>query len=147
MFQTVKLRFLWSLEIYRFMKIVNFDTAWIIPISFMFLYISLKNTWFQIHFQSTWIQLLLRCGKKMSSPNVFLFFKNKGTWWYKQLFFKLCFRAKYNLKPKMYIVVIWLSSYSLFFFLLTFQCFSSVYFLLILNVSCAPPSKQENRDS
>ena len=43
-------------------------------------------------------------------------------WWYKQLFFKLCFRAKYNLKPKMYIVVIWLSS---LFFFFTFQCFSS----------------------
>ena len=55
-------------------------------------------------------------------------------WYYKQLFFKLCFRAKYNLKPKMYIVVIWLSSYSSFFFLFTFQCFSSVCFLLFFAV-------------
>ena len=68
-------------------------------------------------------------------------------WWYKQLFFKLCFRAKYNLKPKMYIVVIWLSSYSSFFFLFTFQCFSSVCFLLFFNVFCTPPHNQENHDS
>ena len=44
-------------------------------------------------------------------------------WCYEQLSFKLCFRAKYNLKPKMYIVVIWYSSYSSLFFLFTFQCF------------------------
>ena len=42
-------------------------------------------------------------------------------WWYKQHFFKLCFRAKYNLKPKMYIAVTGLSSYSSFFSLFTFQ--------------------------
>ena len=67
-------------------------------------------------------------------------------WWYKQLFLKLCFRAKYNLKPKMYIVVIWLSSYSSFFFLFTFQCFSSVCFLLFFDVFCTPPHNQENHD-
>ena len=50
-------------------------------------------------------------------------------WWYKQLFFKLYFWAKYDLKPKMYIVIIWLSSYSSFFFLFTFNVFLlSVFF-------------------
>ena len=68
-------------------------------------------------------------------------------WWYKQLFFKLCFRAKYNVKPKMYIVVIWLSSYFSFLFLFTFQCFSSVCFLLFFIVFCTPPRNQENYDS
>ena len=33
----------------------------------------------------------------------------------------------------MFIVVIWLSSYSSFFFRFTFQCFSSVCFLLFFN--------------
>ena len=68
-------------------------------------------------------------------------------WWYKQLFFKLCFRVKYNSKPKMCIVAIWLSSYSLFFFFFIFQCFSSVCFLLFFNIFCTPPHNQENHDS
>ena len=68
-------------------------------------------------------------------------------WWYKERFFKLCFRSKCNLMPKMYIVVIWLSSYSSFFFLFTFQCFSSVCFLLFFDVFCTPPHNQENHDS
>ena len=67
-------------------------------------------------------------------------------WWYKQLFFKLCFRAKYNLKPKRYIVFIWLSLYSTFFFLFTFQCFSSVYFLLFCRAFCTSPHEQEKHD-
>ena len=53
-------------------------------------------------------------------------------WLCKKVFFKLYFWAKCNLKQKIYIVVIWLSSYSLLFFLFTFQCFSSVCFLLFL---------------
>ena len=61
------------------------------------------------------------------------------TWWYKQFFFKLCFRAKYNIKPKIYIVVIWLSSYSSFFYLLTFQCLSSVCSVLFFNVFYTHP--------
>ena len=36
-------RLLWNLEIHRFTKIVNFDTAWIIPIPVKFLYISEKD--------------------------------------------------------------------------------------------------------
>ena len=52
-------------------------------------------------------------------------------WWYKELFFKLCFRSKCNLMPKMYIVVIWLSSYSSFFFLFIFQCFFFSLFLIL----------------
>ena len=44
-------------------------------------------------------------------------------WWHKKDFLKLYFWAKYNLKPKMCFVAIWLSSYSPFFFLFTFQCF------------------------
>ena len=34
---------LWSLETHRFTEIINFDTSWIIPISFKFLYMSLVN--------------------------------------------------------------------------------------------------------
>ena len=68
-------------------------------------------------------------------------------WWYKLRLSKLCVQAKYNLKPKMYIVVIWLSSYSSFFFLFTFYCFSSVSFLLFFDVFCTPPHNQENHDS
>ena len=60
-------------------------------------------------------------------------------WWYNPLFFKLCFRAKCNWKSKMYIVVIWLSLYSSFFFLFTFQCFYSVCLLLFLMFSTLHP--------
>ena len=58
-----------------------------------------------------------------------------------------CFRAKYNLKPVMYIVVIWFFPYPSFLFLFTFQCFSSVCFLYIFDVFCTPPHNQENHDS
>ena len=68
-------------------------------------------------------------------------------WWYKLRFSKLCVQAKYNLKPKMYIVVIWLSSYSSFFFLFTFLCFSSSCFLLFFDGFCTPPHNQKNHDS
>ena len=68
-------------------------------------------------------------------------------WCYKQLFFKLCLWVKYNLKQNMYIAVIWLSSYSSFFFLFTFQFFSSVCFLLFFGFFCTPPHNQENYDS
>ena len=74
---SVRVLQLWSLEIHRFTKIVNFDTAWVIPLSFKFLYISLKNrrnTLFEKKFQSSWIQLLLRGGQKMSLSNTFVFF-------------------------------------------------------------------------
>ena len=47
----------------------------------------------------------------------------------------------------MYIVVISLSLYSSFFFLFTFQCFSSVCFLLFFDVFCTSPLNQENHDS
>ena len=71
-------------------------------------------------------------------------------WWYEQLFFKLCFQPKkciwWKYASKMYILVIWLSSYSPFFFLFTFQCFSSVCFLLFFDVFCTPPHNQENHD-
>ena len=36
-------RLLWSLESHRFTEIINFDTSWIIPISFKCLYVSLVN--------------------------------------------------------------------------------------------------------
>ena len=67
------------------------------------------------------------------------------TWWYKCInsFFQTMFWAKYNLKPTMYIAVIWLSSYSAFFFLFTFQCFFSVCFLVFFNVFCTPPNNQK----
>ena len=68
-------------------------------------------------------------------------------WWYKQLFFKLCFRAKYNLKPNIHITKFILllfdfSSYSLFFFLFILQCFSSVFWKFF----CTFPHNQENHD-
>ena len=68
--------------------------------------------------------------------------------WYKQLFFQIVFMffLFFNLKPVMYIAVIWLSSYSSFFFLFNFQCFSSVCFLLFFDVFCTPPHNQENHD-
>ena len=47
----------------------------------------------------------------------------------------------------MYIAIMWLSSYSSFFFLIIFQCFSSVCFLLFFDVFCTPPRNQENHDS
>ena len=47
----------------------------------------------------------------------------------------------------MYIVVIWLSSYSSFFFVFTFQCFSSVCFPLFFDVFYTLPHNQENHDS
>ena len=68
-------------------------------------------------------------------------------WWYKQIFLKLCFWAKRNLKPNMHIVVIWLSLNSSLFSLFTFQCFSSVCFPLFFNVFCSPLHDQEDHDS
>ena len=46
----------------------------------------------------------------------------------------------------MFIVVIWLTLYSSFFFLFIFQCFYSVCFLFF-NEFCTPPHNQENHDS
>ena len=64
-------------------------------------------------------------------------------WWYKQLFFKLCYWVKYNLKPKMYIVVIWLSSYASFFFLFIFKCFIlSVFFFSLMFSALNPITKK-----
>ena len=71
-------------------------------------------------------------------------------WWYKLLFFKLYFEQNKifckKVKTKMFIVVIWLSLYSSFFFCIIFQCFTSICFLIFFNIFCIPPHNQENHD-
>ena len=72
-------------------------------------------------------------------------------WWYKLLFSNYAFEQNIyfsieKVKPKMFIVIIWLSLYSLFFFLFIFQCFLSAFFFFF-NVFCVPLPNQENHDS
>ena len=74
--------FLWSLEIQRFTKIISYNTAWIIPLSFKFSYISLRNrrnTWFEKHFPKLMDPVTATRWEKMSLPNAFVFFQNEST--------------------------------------------------------------------
>ena len=81
----------------------------------------------------------------------------KEMWWYKLLFtfftfLQLCFYTKYifftyEVKPKMFIGIIWLFLYSSFYFICVFQGLSSVCFILFLNVFCTPTHNQANHDS
>ena len=57
------------------------------------------------------------------------------------------FSSKMYLKPKLYIVVIWLSSYATLFFFHFSIFFSSLCFLLFFDVFCTLPHNQENHDS
>ena len=65
-------------------------------------------------------------------------------WWYKHLFFKDIY-TKYNLKPKIYIVVIWLSS----FFSISFSSLFHVFLLSVFFFSSmfSTLHNQENHDS
>ena len=90
-----------------------------------------------IEFQSSWIV--------MSCQGIVMVYK---TWWYiNNFFFELCFPAKYNLKPNMYIVVILHYLYSFVFRSLPFSMFFFCLFSLFFHVFCTLPHNQENHDS
>ena len=87
-------RLLWNSEILIFRKVVNFL---IHTELFQFLYTLDQRSWgpdtnANLSFDEFWVLMYHYCVSNILQRIETV---NK-TWWYKQGFFKLCFRAKYN---------------------------------------------------